>query len=170
MIESGSNRTWRAFYTRSRHEIKAGNRIAERGIEIYCPTIKSKVRWKDRWKKVERPLFTSYLFARVDEAERIQVLEDASIVCSVMYLGKPAMIRDEEIKAIQVLLSQAEDVELKTFEPGVKVKVCHGALSGIEGIVLQQEGNRLRLRIEALGSEIIATVKTAAVVIDKLDR
>lgn len=164
MTENVSNQIWRAFYTRSRHELKASGRLVEQGIEVYCPTIKTKVRWKDRWKKVEKPLFTSYVFARVDEAERIRVLEDASIVCSVMYLGKPAMIRDEEIKAIQVLLSQADDVELRTYQPGAKVKVSHGALAGIEGVVIQQEGNRLRLRIEALGSEIIATVKTAAVI------
>lgn len=163
MIENESNRIWRAFYTRSRHELKASGRLIEQGLEVYCPTTKTKVRWKDRWKKVEKPLFTSYVFARVDESERIRVLEDVSIVCSVMYLGKPAVIRDEEIKAIQVLLSQAEEVELRSFEPGAKVKVSHGALAGIEGVVLQQEGNRLRLRIEALGSEIIATVKTAAV-------
>ncbi|MCC5926542.1 MAG: UpxY family transcription antiterminator [Bacteroidetes bacterium] len=101
---------WRAFYTRPRHERKAAARLEEAGIEVYCPTVTTKVRWSDRWKKVTKVLFTSYVFARVDEKQRITVLEDEGISRCVLYLGKPATIRDEEIEAIRFLLDAGTDV------------------------------------------------------------
>jgi transcription antitermination factor NusG len=150
---------WRAFYTKPRHERKAAARLAEQGIDVYCPVFKTKVRWSDRWKKVTKPLFNGYIFAQVDEAERLMVLEDPSVSRCVMYVGKPATVRDEEIRAIKVLLEDAEDVQIREFEPGSRVTIQGGHLAGTEGEVIVVNGGQARLRIEALGRELVATVK-----------
>jgi transcription antitermination factor NusG len=160
LSSNSAERSWRAFYTRPRHELKAAARLEEQGIEIYCPTYRTKVKWSDRWKRVTKPLFTSYIFANVDEKERIFVLEDPSISRCVFYLGKPAEIRDEEIQAIKQLLDQAEEIELKHFEPGAKVQITEGPLAGRTGIIVHGDGTKASLRIEALGTEIVATLRT----------
>jgi transcription antitermination factor NusG len=152
--------TWRAFYTRPRHELKAASRLEEQGYDIYCPTSRVKVRWSDRWKKVTKPLFTSYIFANVDEKQRIGILEDPSISRCVHWCGKPAEIRDDEIEAIKILLDQAEEVELIHFEPGTKVNITEGPLTGRSGIIVRGDGAKASLRIEALGTEIVATLRT----------
>ena len=159
---SPQDKVWRAFYTRPRHELKVAVRLEEAGLEVYCPTTQIKVKWSDRWKKVTKVLFTSYVFVRVDEKERIQVLEDQGVSCSVQYLGKPATIRDEEIEAIRRLIEGAEDVELRPFEPGTAVRISDGPLKGTAGTLLTYtNANKAILRIEALGTEIHATLTPA---------
>lgn len=157
---------WRAFYTRPRHEKKVAARLEEAGLTVYCPVYKTKVRWSDRWKKVSKPLFNGYVFACVDESGRIRVLEDPGVSRCVNWLGKPAVIRNEEIEAIRILLGEAEDVEIREFKPGDKVFVAEGALGGSPAELISVSGNRARLRIEALGREITATVRTANLIQD----
>lgn len=154
-----ADKTWRAFYTRPRHERKAAARLEEAGIEVYCPTVRVKVRWSDRWKKVTKVLFTSYVFARVNEKERITVLEDESISRCVLYLGKPALIRDNEIEAIRLLLDAGTNITIHRLKPGTKVRITDGPLEGRIGeLITYNNAQQAILRIEALGTEIQATL------------
>jgi transcription antitermination factor NusG len=157
---SSDDKIWRAFYTRPRHEKKAADRLEER-FEVYCPVIETRVQWSDRVKKVKKPLFTSYLFARVDEKERIDLLQDPSVSSTVMWLGKPAVIRDEEIRDIRILLEEIEpdNVELEQFSEGQRVKVDSGSLREMEGIIVEIKGKRARLRLESLKCDVTFTVR-----------
>ena len=154
------DKIWRAFYTKPRHEKKAANRLEDR-FEVYCPVVETRVQWSDRVKKVKKPLFTSYLFARVNESERIEILQDPSVSCTVMWLGKPAVIRDEEIRDIRILLEEIEpdDVEIEEFSEGQRVKIDSGSLREMEGIIVEIKGKRARLRLESLRSDITFTVR-----------
>ena len=51
---------WFAIWTRSRHERAVYDQLTERGIEAFLPTVASWSRWKDRKKKIDRPLFPGY--------------------------------------------------------------------------------------------------------------
>src|SRR5215470_6707011 len=53
---------WYALHTRSRHERVVAQRLQERGLETYLPTVREVHRWSDRKKKVEVPLFSCYVF------------------------------------------------------------------------------------------------------------
>jgi len=57
---------WYVVYTTPRGEKKANHRLEEKGIETYLPLRKTIRQWSDRKKKIEVPLFTSYLFVYVD--------------------------------------------------------------------------------------------------------
>lgn len=150
---------WRAYYTRPRHELKVAARLQEQGFEVYCPTVRMKVRWSDRWKKVTKPLFTSYIFARVDEKERITILEDPGVSRCVFWCGKPAEIRDEEIEAIRLLLEGADTAEIRKLDPGTPITITAGPLAGRPGeLITYTNANQAILRIEALGTEIVATL------------
>ena len=153
------SKVWRAFYTRPRHEKKAADRLIGEH-EVFCPVKEVRVKWSDRWKTVEKVLFTSYLFARVDERGRIGILEDPSVVCSVMYLGKPATIRDEEIELIRMILGEAVngEIDVKQIQPGDRVKVAGGELHDYEGVVITVKGNRARLRLDSLQCDVEFTV------------
>lgn len=154
-------RIWRAFHTKPRHEKAISERIEEQGIEVYCPLVETKVQWSDRLKRVKKPLFNGYLFAKVTEKERITVLEDPSVSRCVSYLGKPGVIRDEEIQAIRYILDEGEDVMIHNFQPGQRVRVASGQMKGASGEVIQISGSRIKVRIETLGFELIANVNMA---------
>jgi hypothetical protein len=49
--------------------------------------------WSDRKKKVQIPMFPSYIFAHTNESERYQLLMDPGVLNFVFWLGKPAIVR-----------------------------------------------------------------------------
>jgi len=151
---------WTAFYTKPRNEKKAAERLTLEGFEIYCPTRSVIKQWSDRKKKVTEPVFSSYIFAYVNEISRAQILMDPSIVCNVHWLGKPVVIRDKEISEIRDFLNEFPLATLGSadFKKEDKVLVNSGPLSKLEGTVSKIKGNRATLNIESLGIVIHAEI------------
>ncbi len=54
---------WYVVYTKARHERKVAENLAAKGIETYCPLKIQTKYWTDRKKRIEVPLFSSYLFS-----------------------------------------------------------------------------------------------------------
>lgn len=123
--------------------------------------IKSKVKWSDRWKKVTRPLINGYIFARVDEGERIAILQDPSLLNCVSWLGKPAIIRDNEIEIMQSILGEATEARMEPMSPGQKVMVTGGALTGTEGLIVRASSSEAILRLEGLRSQLVVKINPA---------
>lgn len=157
-----NTKRWYAFYVKPRHEKKAAERVRDLGVEVFCPLVTLKVRWSDRWKTIQKPLINGYLFARVIEIERREVLNDPAIFRTVFWKGRPAMIRNEEIEAMRHLLREGENVKMDPIHPGDRVKVTKGGnvlgISGLEGVVVQVRGDQISLRIESLQSQLSVTV------------
>lgn len=159
---SNEDQVWRAFYTKPRHEKKVVDRLSEEEFEVYCPLVKTKVKWSDRWKKVQKPLINGYVFAKVDEKQRIEVLQDQSVVACVTWAGRPAVVQDAEIEAMRALLDGGSNIEVKQLAPGQKVEVDAGPLSGKKGSVITVNGNKARVVIENLGIVITAELSMAS--------
>lgn len=153
---------WLAFYVKPRHEKKAAERVRGFGVEVFCPLVTLKVRWSDRWKKIQKPLINGYLFARVNEIERREVLNDPAIWRTVFWKGRPALIRDQEIEVMRLLLKEGDDIRMQPFRPGARVKVTDGGyelgIAGMEAIIIMVKGKRVLLRIESLQAQLSMTV------------
>ena len=141
---------WTAFYTRPRNEKKVAERLSERGYIVYCPTRIVIKQWSDRKRKVKEPLFTSYIFAMVDELERQEILRDQGIVSSVFWLKKPVIIRDVEIEAIRGFLEDYPLAIAENLNQGDRILVESGPLSGQKGIIKKISGNKAHLTITSL--------------------
>jgi len=152
------NTYWTAFYTKPRNEKKAADRLLIQGFEVYCPTRTVVKQWSDRKKKVKEPVFTSYLFAKVDEVSRTEILMDTGIVSNVFWLGLPAVIRESEILAIKSFLDDFPQAEMSNGRPsqGSKVEIETGPLSGQTGVIRRIQGNRAFLAIANLSIEMNA--------------
>jgi len=75
-VPSHSNTTngfpWFAIRTRPRWEKLVHQALEGKGYEAFLPLYKSRRRWCDRIKELEVPLFSGYLFCRLDlEARRL---------------------------------------------------------------------------------------------------
>lgn len=153
---------WLAFYVKRHHEKKVSERLRNNGIEVFCPLVSIKVRWSDRWKKIQKPLINGYIFACVSEVERRRILNDRSIWRTVFWNGRPAIIRDEEIEVMRIFHKKGDDVKFKPFRAGESVKVTDGGnmlgITGMEGVVLKVKGNQVSLRIDSLQAQISMTV------------
>ena len=96
---------WYALYTRPRHEKQVEQQLANQRIEVYLPTHKIRRRWSDRYKIVEEPLFKKYLFVRSDAEHYRKALSPYGAVSFVTVEGEPAIIPDEELEALKILVT-----------------------------------------------------------------
>lgn len=155
---------WRAFYVKPRHEKKASERLREEGFVIFCPLIKTKVKWHDRWKKVQKPWINGYIFACVTEKERMQLLKDSSVVSTVCERqagrGKPAVLREEEIQAMKLMTKEATAVETRELRKGQKVEVAHGPMAGLNGVIEELAKDKVGIRLKSLNMQLVVTIES----------
>jgi transcriptional antiterminator RfaH len=157
---------WYVIYTKSRNEKKVAFKLISMGIEAYCP-LKVEMRvWSDRRKRVETPLFNSYLFVKLQEKDLPKVFEVAGVVRYVYWCGKPAIVKDEEIMELKRWLNDYDHdaLEIKYFEENQKVKILSGNFMDCDATVVKQKGLRLELCITGLGMSLVT--KTNRIVLN----
>lgn len=153
-----NDKKWYAVYTNPRAEKKVFDRLINAGIEAYCPLRRVLKQWSDRRKKIDEPLFRSYVFVKINLQEYEKVRRVNGVVNFVYYLGKPAIIRDYEIENIKIFLSKTSGCEIK-FEANQRVRIKEGVLKDTEGKIVQQSKHNLRIEIEQLGLALVAEIK-----------
>ena len=151
---------WFAIYTRPKNEKKVAEQLFKLGIDVYCPMVSQIKQWSDRKKKVESPLISSYVFVNLEEKERNKVFEVPGIVRYLYWLGKPAIIQDNEIELLRDSLKGIlTSVEVEGIQPGDSLTITNGPFQGKEGIVSQVEKNKIRLVLKELG--VLVTISRA---------
>lgn len=143
---------WYVLYTKPRNEKKVVESLEKIGIVTYCPLVKVVKQWSDRKKKVLQPLISSYVFVKVDEKDRDLVFQVAGVVRYLFWLGKPAIIREEEIDTLQKwLATDYAKVAIHNLQPGSKIILNEGVFKGQSAIVKELRGHKVQLVLEALG-------------------
>lgn len=149
---------WFVIYTQPRNEKKVADRLQHIGVTAYCPLVTHMRQWSDRRKKVQVPLINSYVFVNVSEKERENVFQVAGVVRYLFWLGKPAVVRDEEIDALRDSLKDTMSaVEVTGIRVGDQLSIPSGPFHGKEGIVKQIKKNSLQLVLKELGVLITLT-------------
>lgn len=150
---------WYALYTKPRWEKKIDGVLVRKGVECWCPLQKIERQWSDRKKIVEEPLFKSYIFVRIDNTERTKVLMTDGILNFVHYLGKPAIIKDDEINTIKKYLDEKDAsiyiLSQEGFKEETRIKVNHGVFMGNEGTVLRGGKKKIYVKLESLGQVMV---------------
>jgi len=149
---------WFVIYTQPRAEKKVTERLQQIGITAYCPIVTQVRQWSDRKKKVQVPLINSYVFVQIEDKAREQVFEVSGVVRYLFWLGKPAVVRDEEIEALRESLKHAmSSVAVTGLQIGDSLQIPSGPFHGKEGIVKQIKKNSLQLVLKELGVLITLT-------------
>jgi len=154
-----NDKKWYAVYTKPRWEKKVSRVLEQKHIECWCPLKKTMKQWSDRKKMVEEPLFTSYVFVNIPETEKTSVLMTDGILNFVYYIGKPAIIRDEEIDIIKKYLSEKEATvsvqSLNSLDENTRIKVNHGVFMDTTGTVLKGGKKKVFVKLESLDQVMI---------------
>lgn len=146
---------WFAIYTRPKNEKKVVEGLEKLGIEVYCPMVTQVKQWSDRKKKVEIPLINSYVFVNIEDKNRNIVFEVSGVVRYLFWLGKPAVIQEQEIEALKASLKGIlSAVEVNGIQPGDSLTISKGPFQGKEGVVAQVDKNKIRLVLKELGVTI----------------
>lgn len=153
-VDESREQQWFALHTRSRHERVVESRLREQGLETFLPTMKEVHRWSDRKKTVEVPLFSCYVFVRcgLGAEDRTKIYRVDSILGVVGTRGAGSPIPDEQIEGVRALLSQTAPWRSHPFlKVGQRVRVCGGAMDGVEGIFLSENGdNSLVISVDVI--------------------
>lgn len=151
---------WYAVYTRSRCEKKVADLLSKKRVENFCPLNKVVRQWADRRKPVSEPLFRSYVFVFATELELLTIKQTDGIINLVYWLGKPAVIKNEEIDAIKYFLEHHDNVQLEKIDVNVsdRVRIIHGPLMQYEGDVVEVKNRSVKIFLPSLGYAMVAEV------------
>ena len=147
---------WFALYTKPRNEKAVAEKLEALGIETYCPMVKTIKQWSDRKKKTQTPLLPSYVFVRMEDSNRKQVFLVSGVVQFVFWLGKPAIIRPQEIEALKDQLSTTvTKVAIETWKPNTTVQLKEGPFKDQLAFVDKISANKVSLILTSLGIRLV---------------
>jgi transcription antitermination factor NusG len=160
---------WYVLRVQSRHEKAVAERLSQK-YEVFLPLYKKKSQWSDRVKIIDTPLFPGYLFIKTEISNKYFILETQGVGSFVEFGKFPAVIHENEIEAIKIMLENPQSIRIDdtySFNEGEKVKVIKGVFNGVTGRI-QKLKNKLRIfvQIEQLGK--ILSVEVDKDVLEKL--
>ena len=144
---------WYVVYTKPKWEKKVAEKLNGIGIECYCPLITQIKEWSDRKKKIEVPLFNSYVFVQLEDGNRNSVFQVSGVVRYLFWLGKPAIVKDGEIEIIKTSLKapNISDISVTSIQVGDRIKLETGAFSNQDAVVQEISNTYYTLVLESLG-------------------
>ncbi len=151
------DKQWYAIYTRSRHEKIVYELLNDKGIETFLPLRVFLSQWKDRKKKIESPLFSGYLFTRINILDDFtKVITSKGVVKILGTNGTPIPIPINEIDSVKTLLKSGLKYDPYPYlKSGMKVQLIRGPLQGIIGKISERLGKyKLLISIELIKRSI----------------
>jgi len=165
---------WYALYVQPRKEKVVEKGLLKMGYEVYLPIRTELRQWKDRKKKVEVPLFTSYIFTHIKERDIWNIVQVSGCIKFIWFNGKPCPIPDNQIDSIKMLLKKNVDIECENNiipSKGDRVRITEGPFAGLVGII-KNGGvkNNFAVRIDSLGIDLTITLdKTNIELVEKVE-
>ncbi len=162
---------WLAAYVKMHHEKRVRDHLTAIGIENFLPVQEEVRQWSDRKKKVERVLIPMMIFVRVDTQEQRSIITHPSILRYLTLRGEhsPTEIPAEQMERFRFMLDHSDTAvsfSAGNLQPGEKVRVIKGPLSGLEGELITVEGtSRIAIRIRELGC---AEVEISLAMVEKI--
>ena len=144
-ISGSESLCWFALQTHARHEKIVEQRLRDRGIPTFLPIVRAVHRWSDRRKTVELPVFSCYVFAKLEpnRDERLRILVVEGVLRFVGACGQGIPIPEEQLDAVRKLMQNELTPRPYPFlKAGQRVRLRGGALDGVEGILVSQNADR----------------------------
>lgn len=157
---------WFALHVKPRHERAVEQQLKGRMLEGYSPHYSARRHWSDRVKEIELPLFPRYVFCRFSFEERLKVLSITSVMSVVSFGGVPCPVNDADIATIQGMVASGLPLmPWPCLRIGERVRISHGPLSGLEGILTREKAAlRVVVSIELLQRAVAVEVERDLIV------
>ena len=153
-------RSWYALYTASNHEKSVQQNLLLKGVETFLPLYSVTRRWKNRTTvKLQLPLFTGYVFAKIALSECTKVLTTPRIYSIVGNPGGPLPLPDSEIETLRSGLNTKNATPWQYVTIGTRARIKNGPLAGLEGIIVRSDAQlRLVLSLDLISKSIAVHV------------
>ena len=149
-------KNWFVLYTKPRQELKVVDELSKIGINSYCPTVKMIKQYSDRKKKIEKPLIPSYIMVYIEESKRKSVFSIPGIVRYLFWLGKPAIVHENEINIMKKHLEGVySSISISKLIIGQLYKISEGPLADNTGKIVEMKKNKVKLELASLGMTVV---------------
>ena len=157
-------RFWHAVTTMPRHEKSVFAGLMQNGIDAFLPTFESLSKWRNRQKvTVIAPLFPTYLFVRIVQAERVKVLRTPGVRQFVGNSKGPAVIPTDEVESLGKAVSERKARPFDGLVEGRRVRVRSGPLQGLEGYLVRKRNEwRFVIKVQLINRHAAVEVDTSA--------
>jgi len=141
---------WYVIHTRPRQEERALENLDRQGYETWMPWMEVEKLRSGRITKVIEPMFSRYLFIRLD-----QVTTNWGPIRSTLGVSKLVTFGNQAASIPEEFVQMLRGTPLKgakhILKEGDAVEIVHGPLKGVKGIFQQQDGElRAMILIELI--------------------
>ena len=159
MTNEKDDKKWFAIYVKSRNEKKVFKQLEDIGVESFLPLITRLKQWSDRKKKVEEPLFRSYVFLNISLKDYYTVLNVPGVVKFITFERQPVPVPENQIIAIKEYINDNDlhDVNYEDFKEGELVRIKTGQMKGLTGRFVEVKGRHriiVLVEIETVGKSL----------------
>lgn len=163
MIIEKDKKYWYAIYVRSRSEKKVVAQLEDIGVEVFLPLITRIKQWSDRKKKIEEPLFKSYVFVHSTTKQHIPILSIYGVIKFVTFEHQAVVVPENQIVAIKRYIDDFDEKERELtnaeLQVGDMVRITNGPMQGLIGRLQSVKDKRqIIVYIEAVGQYIPVSI------------
>lgn len=155
---------WYALYTKPQQEQRVTAALSKKGIESFCPLTVTGV-YKGFGKKIHlQPLFPSFVFVHITEAQQAAVRQVSDVINFMFWLGKPAVIPATELKCIRQFTTLHKNITVvrtgivKNSMAATTHETSQGGFNGL----LSPQKTISKLSLPSLGYMLTAETTTPA--------
>ena len=117
--------------------------------------------WSDRRKKIEVPLFRSYVFVHLKPSEKNLVYDVPGILGFLNWLQKPAIVQKDEIDTIKSWLNNEglSQFEVSKLNVGDEVEIKAGKMAGKKAVIESRNKKTVKLILPQMGWKLTAQIQ-----------
>ena len=158
---SDAEAKWFAVYTKYKCEKYVSGLLLKKGIVSYLPLISVTKKYDSKVKRYNIPLINNYVFVKILKLDYTKVLETEYVYSFLKQRKHLISIPEFEIDVLKRVVGEIEDISVGniSFQEGDKVEIIAGNLTGLQGVLMQREGNhRFVVKLESIGLQLSMTV------------
>lgn len=131
---SAPGESWWVCHTRPRCEKKFAALLTAERMAHYLPVVISVKRYGNRERSHTKPLFPSYVFARVPDERKARIYQMDFLARTLPVEHEPLFLR--QLADVQRVVSSGFETTIHPlFKKGLPVRVLGGPLRGLEGVI-----------------------------------
>jgi len=130
---------WYAVHSRPKQEIRALENLQNQGFETWLPMITIEKLRRGRLAEVTEPMFSRYLFIRLDTEQTnwAPIRSTLGVSRLVSFGNRPAPIADNLIQALRQMPDRPPE---RFLQAGQAVRMIDGPLKGLEAVYQHADG------------------------------
>lgn len=165
LSEELNNKSWYLIYSKPKKEKTAQEHLERQGYEAYLPLIRNERRHRSKCISIIEPLFSRYLFVRLDKiADNWLPIHSTIGVAKIVEFGHiPAQVPDHLVSTLMKNENENEAgiqcLPVCEYKSGEAVRVIKGAIKGYEGIFMAETSQeRVIILLNMLGEQSKLTI------------